>query len=54
MRKRGIDAISAHKAGILEASDENQLSYAVSEGRVMVTRDRDDFITLTVEYSGMR
>lgn len=50
LRKNGVDAISAHKAGKLEASDDEQLTYAASDGRAMVTRNRDDFITLTVQY----
>lgn len=45
-----LDVITAHDAGLLEAPDDLHLRYAASEGRCLVTRDRDDFLALTVAF----
>ena len=50
LRKKGMDAVSAHDADMLQMSDEEQLTFAADDGRVMVTRNRNDFITLTVQF----
>ena len=50
LRKNNIDAISAHENNMLGASDEEQLLAATADYRVMVTRNRNDFIALTVRF----
>ena len=50
LRKMNVDAVSAHERGMIGASDEDQFLIAVSEKRVMVTRNRNDFVALTVRF----
>ena len=45
LRRRGIDVLSTQEAGMLGASDEQQLDLADSQGRVIFTQD-DDFLRL--------
>ena len=49
-RGLGLDAVSIHEIGRRGYSDPDQLRFAVSEGRVFLTRNRDDFVALTVSW----
>lgn len=48
-RRCGLDIITARDVDGLGWPDDVQLRYAASEGRCLVTRDRDDFLALTIE-----
>lgn len=47
-RGLGLDVVSAHEVGMTEAADADQMARAAAEGRVLVTRNRDDFLALTL------
>ncbi len=50
LRQAGIDTTCAHDVGMLQASDLDQIEYASSQERCLVTRNRNDFIKLTVQF----
>lgn len=50
LRKFGFDAITTREAGQAGASDEQQLAYAASQGRVLVTFNVKDFAQLHRRY----
>ena len=45
LRQRGVDVLSVPEAQMLGASDEAQLTFALQQGRIIVTHD-DDFLRL--------
>ncbi|MBD0318742.1 MAG: DUF5615 family PIN-like protein [Gemmatimonadetes bacterium] len=47
-RGLGLDAVSVHDLGRRGLSDPEQFEFAMREGRIMVTRNRDDFRRLVV------
>ncbi|MEW5718418.1 MAG: DUF5615 family PIN-like protein [Chloroflexota bacterium] len=50
LRERKIDAISALEVRRLRALDTEQLAFAVTQRRAILTHNRDDFVALAVEY----
>jgi predicted nuclease of predicted toxin-antitoxin system len=55
LRTRGIDVTTSPEEGLIGASDERQLAYALSQQRVIFTFD-DDFLSLAstgIEHYGI-
>jgi hypothetical protein len=50
LRDEGFDAVSAWEVGNEALKDDQQLEYAVSQQRAMVTFNEDDFTNLLNEY----
>lgn len=50
LRKKGLDATSSHEEMRNGTSDAEQLRWAASQERCLVSRNRDDFIELTVSF----
>jgi len=50
LRARGLDVVSAHDVGNTQRDDRNQLRYAATAHRAIVTCDIRDFTELTAEF----
>ena len=50
LRAHGFDVLTTLEAGMLGRLDPDQLAFAVSEGRAMVTHNRLDYEQLHEEY----
>jgi hypothetical protein len=50
LRSYGFEAITARRANQLQQSDQEQLAYAVSQGRALLTHNRVHFEALAQEY----
>lgn len=40
-RRRGVDVTTTPEAGLLSATDQEQVAYGLAQSRVLVTHDRD-------------
>ena len=50
LRKNGVDATRSIEEGLTSIGDEEHLERAAQAGRCLVTRNRNDFIELTVHF----
>jgi len=50
LRARGVDATTAHEAGMAGATDEEQLEFARDQGRVLFSFNVSDFFRIQTEW----
>jgi uncharacterized protein with PIN domain len=50
LRARGFDAVAAYEVGMAEASDDEQIAYAATEGRAVLTCNAQDFTPIFRDY----
>jgi len=50
LRSRGFEVFTTQEVNLLSASDADQLSYAVQQGKAIVTHNRVHFEVLAKEY----
>jgi len=50
LRARGYDVVSAHEVGNADASDVEQMAYAVAQGRALLTCNAGDFTAILEDY----
>ncbi len=50
-RALGLDVTSVYECGRGELRDDEQLRLAAADGRIFVTRNRNDFLHWTIELS---
>ncbi|HEY2883397.1 MAG TPA: DUF5615 family PIN-like protein [Pirellulales bacterium] len=41
LRRRGVDVTTSQDAGLLKATDQQQLEFAIAQGRTLMTHDED-------------
>ncbi|HKI01183.1 MAG TPA: DUF5615 family PIN-like protein [Thermoanaerobaculia bacterium] len=49
-RGLGLDVLSVHEIDRRGFADEEQLRFSAAQARIFVTRNRDDFIRLTISF----
>ena len=49
-RNVGLDVVSVHEISRQGYADDEQLRFAAGERRIFLTRNRDDFLLLTIEF----
>ena len=52
-RALGLDSVSVYECGRGELRDDEQLRWAATDGRIFVTRNRNDFLHWTSEFVRM-